>query len=93
MKQKRLPDGLQNLAERIGLSSRYYLKSVTGCATTPLDEVLAGLAKEAQVSLASMSSVAELAVQLTLDDFAVYAQVRFYGFFLYRRFVILSFIR
>lgn len=34
VKQRRLPDQLQNLAERIGLNSRYYLKNNT--STEPL---------------------------------------------------------
>lgn len=34
VKQRRLPDQLQNLAERIGLSSRYYLKN--NASTEPL---------------------------------------------------------
>ncbi|MCL4137815.1 UNVERIFIED_CONTAM: hypothetical protein GTU68_020311, partial [Idotea baltica] len=75
VKQKRLPDGLQNLAERIGLSSRYYLKSVTSSQNLCPDEVVNELIRESQVNILQLSSVVELAIQLTLEDFAIFRQI------------------
>jgi Rap guanine nucleotide exchange factor 2 len=74
IKQRRLPDQLQNLAERIGLSSRYYLKN--NQVTDPLvpDEMAPELARESNVSLLALRAV-EVATQLTLQDFAVFRQI------------------
>ena len=48
-KQKRLPDNLQNLAERIGLNSRYYLKKMDSSQNLVPDEIVNELIKDAQV--------------------------------------------
>ncbi|XP_067139953.1 rap guanine nucleotide exchange factor 2-like isoform X2 [Centruroides vittatus] len=74
VKQRRLPDQLQNLAERINLSSRYYLKN--NASTEPLvpDELAVELLRDNQVHLLHLNSV-ELATQLTLEDFSIFRQV------------------
>ncbi|XP_076045359.1 rap guanine nucleotide exchange factor 6-like isoform X2 [Oratosquilla oratoria] len=74
VKQKRLPDLLENLAERIGLNSRYYLKSVTNSQTLVPDEIVSELIRESQVHFLQLKSV-ELAIQLTLEDFAIFRQI------------------
>lgn len=71
IKQRRLPDQLQNLAERIGLSSRYYLKKNGVTETLVPDELAPELIREGQVHFLQLNAV-EVAIQLTL-------QVR-YGF-------------
>uniref|UniRef100_A0A6A7FVZ9 Rap guanine nucleotide exchange factor 2-like n=2 Tax=Hirondellea gigas TaxID=1518452 RepID=A0A6A7FVZ9_9CRUS len=73
-KQKRLPDGLQNLAERIGLSSRYYLRNIASSQNLVPDEIVNELIKESQVQFLQLNSV-EVAIQLTLEDFAIFRQI------------------
>ncbi|PRD35235.1 UNVERIFIED_CONTAM: Rap guanine nucleotide exchange factor 2 [Trichonephila clavipes] len=74
VKQRRLPDQLQNLAERIGLSSRYYLKN--NSSTEPLvpDELATELLRDSQVHFLQLNSV-EVATQLTLEDFSTFRQI------------------
>ncbi|XP_066987229.1 uncharacterized protein PDZ-GEF isoform X4 [Macrobrachium rosenbergii] len=73
-KQKRLPDSLQNLAERIGLSSRYYLKNITVSQTHVPDDIVNELVRESAVCFLQLNSV-ELAVQLTLEDYTIFRQI------------------
>ncbi|XP_069992799.1 uncharacterized protein PDZ-GEF isoform X12 [Penaeus vannamei] len=73
-KQKRLPDSLQNLAERIGLSSRYYLKNITVSQTLVPDENVNELVRESTVYFLQLNSV-ELAIQLTLEDYTIFRQI------------------
>ncbi|KAF0289315.1 Rap guanine nucleotide exchange factor 2 [Amphibalanus amphitrite] len=82
VKQRRLPDQMQNLAERIGLGSRYYLKN--NQVTEPLvpDELAAELPREGSVHFLQLNAL-EVAVQvtgaglwkLTLDDFSLFRQI------------------
>ncbi|XP_067136215.1 rap guanine nucleotide exchange factor 6-like isoform X3 [Centruroides vittatus] len=74
VKQRRLPDQLQNLAERIGLSSRYYLKNNTSTETLVPDELANELHRESQVHFLQLNSV-EIATQLTLEDFSIFRQI------------------
>lgn len=74
IKQRRLPDQLQNLAERIGLSSRYYLKNVSNTETLVGDELAADLIRESHVHFLQLNAV-EVAVQLTLQDFSIFRQI------------------
>ncbi|RZF43997.1 hypothetical protein LSTR_LSTR007269 [Laodelphax striatellus] len=74
IKQKRLPDQLQNLAERIGLSSRYYLKMNGSTETLVGDELASELVRECQVHFLQLNAV-EVAVQLTLQDFSIFRQI------------------
>ncbi|XP_060559631.1 rap guanine nucleotide exchange factor 6-like isoform X10 [Ruditapes philippinarum] len=75
IKQKRLPDTLQNLPERLTLNGRYYLKN--NMSTEPLvpDELMGDLIKEAQISLTQLNTL-EVASQLTLEDFNIFKQVQ-----------------
>lgn len=74
VKQRRLPDPLQNLAERISLSSRYYLKNNMSSEPLVPDELAVELLKDSQVHLLQLNSV-ELATQLTLEDFSIFRQI------------------
>ncbi|CAG0881918.1 unnamed protein product [Cyprideis torosa] len=74
VRQKRLPDQLQNLSERIGLSSRYYLKNNMNTDQMVTDDLASDLEKENQVSLLSLKPV-EVAIQLTLQDFAIFSKI------------------
>lgn len=71
IKQRRLPDQLQNLAERIGLSSRYYLKTNGISETLVADDQAPELIRESQVHFLQLNAV-EVAIQLTLQDFSIF---------------------
>lgn len=66
IKQRRLPDQLQNLAERIGLGSRYYLKTNGVTETLVPDELAPELVRESAVHFLQLNAV-EVAIQLTLQ--------------------------
>ncbi|CAG9864686.1 unnamed protein product [Phyllotreta striolata] len=74
IKQKRLQDDLQNLAERIGLSSRYYLKTNGVTETLVPDELAPELVRESAVHFLQLNAV-EVAIQLTLQDFSIFRQI------------------
>ncbi|XP_072745032.1 rap guanine nucleotide exchange factor 2 isoform X6 [Anoplolepis gracilipes] len=74
IKQRRLPDQLQNLAERIGLSSRYYLKTNGISETLVADDQAPELIRESQVHFLQLNAV-EVAIQLTLQDFSIFRQI------------------
>ncbi|KAG8184598.1 hypothetical protein JTE90_005212 [Oedothorax gibbosus] len=74
VKQRRLPDPQQNLAERISLCSRYYLKANTSSDTLVSDDLAQELLRESQVHLLQLRSV-ELATQLTIEDFSIFRQI------------------
>jgi Rap guanine nucleotide exchange factor 2 len=46
VKQRTLPDQLQNLAERIGLASRYYIKNKNSSESLLPDETVADLVRK-----------------------------------------------
>ncbi|XP_045464379.1 rap guanine nucleotide exchange factor 2 isoform X5 [Harmonia axyridis] len=74
IKQRRLPDQLQNLAERIGLSSRYYLKTNGVTETLVPDELAPELLRENAFHFLQLNAV-EVAIQLTLQDFSIFRQI------------------
>lgn len=71
IKRSRLPDHLTNLAERIGLSSRYYLKTNEVHETLVADDQASELIRESQVDFLQLNAV-EIAGQLTLQDFNIF---------------------
>jgi Rap guanine nucleotide exchange factor 2 len=74
IKQRRLPDQLQNLTERISVASRYYLKNNHSTETLVPDELAGELMLQSQVQFLHLNAV-EVAVQLTLQDFAIFTQI------------------
>lgn len=74
IKQRRLPPQLENLAERIALNSRYYLKNNNRSEPLVPDELAAELLKEAQTHLLSLNAQV-VAAQLTLQDFSVFSAI------------------
>lgn len=74
IKQRRLPEQLQNLAERIGLAARYYLKTNGITETLVPDEMAADLVRESAVHFLQLNAN-ELAIQLTFQDFAIFRQI------------------
>lgn len=74
VKQRRLPEALQNLAERIGLASRYYIKNIHSSESLLPDEVVADLIKEVHVTLLQLNPV-EVSTQLMVEDFTIFRQI------------------
>jgi Rap guanine nucleotide exchange factor 2 len=74
VKQRRLPDALQNLAERIGLASRYYIKNVQSSEALLPDENVGDLMKDASVNLLQLNPV-EVSTQLMVEDFTIFRQI------------------
>lgn len=74
IKQRRLPEQLQNLAERIGLSSRYYLKTNGLTETLVPDEMAPELVRESIVHFLQLNAN-EAAIQLTFQDFGIFRQI------------------
>lgn len=74
IKQRRLPEQLQNLAERIGLSSRYYLKTNGITETLVPDEMATDLIRENNVYFLQLNPN-EIAIQLTNQDFQIFRQI------------------
>uniref|UniRef100_A0A7E4ZSZ7 Rap guanine nucleotide exchange factor 2 n=1 Tax=Panagrellus redivivus TaxID=6233 RepID=A0A7E4ZSZ7_PANRE len=73
-KQRRLPDDMQNLAERIGLNSRFYLKNNTRSENLIPDELAPEILKESKINLQTLNAQF-VASQLTLHDFAVFSSI------------------
>ncbi|OUC41850.1 putative RasGEF domain protein, partial [Trichinella nativa] len=65
---------MQNLAERISLNSRYYLKNNNCPLPLVPDELAPDLLKDAQAQLGCLHA-SIVAAQLTLQDFAAFASI------------------
>ncbi|VDM36624.1 unnamed protein product [Toxocara canis] len=74
IKQRRLPDQICNLAERIQLNSRYYLKNNARSDPLVCDELAPQILKEAETQLLHLNAQV-VAAQLTLQDFAVFSSI------------------
>lgn len=66
IKQRRLPDDMQNLAERMGLSSRFYLKNNQRSENLIPDDLAPEVLKESRTSL-NMLDAQFVAKHLTLQ--------------------------
>ncbi|XP_066508118.1 rap guanine nucleotide exchange factor 2 isoform X2 [Hoplias malabaricus] len=73
-KQRRLPDQLSKLADRIQLCARYYLKSNMETETLCSDVEAQELQRESQVCLLSLSST-EIANQLSARNYLLFASI------------------
>uniref|UniRef100_A0A3B4WTB3 Rap guanine nucleotide exchange factor 6 n=1 Tax=Seriola lalandi dorsalis TaxID=1841481 RepID=A0A3B4WTB3_SERLL len=74
IKQRRLPDQLSKLADRIQLNGRYYLKNNMETETLCSDEDAQDLLRESQISLLQLSTM-EVAAQLSMRDFELFRNV------------------
>ncbi|KAG9259811.1 rap guanine nucleotide exchange factor 2-like isoform X3 [Astyanax mexicanus] len=74
IKQRRLPDQLSKLADRIQLCARYYLKSNMETETLCSDVEAQELQRESQVCLLSLSCT-EIANQLSARNYLLFASV------------------
>uniref|UniRef100_A0A3B3D0I4 Rap guanine nucleotide exchange factor 6 n=1 Tax=Oryzias melastigma TaxID=30732 RepID=A0A3B3D0I4_ORYME len=73
-KQRRLPDQLSKLADRIQLNGRYYLKNNMDTETLCSDEDAQDLLRESQISLLQLSTM-EVAAQLSMRDFELFRNI------------------
>jgi len=74
VKQRTLPDQLKNLAERIGLASRYYIKNIHDSDALLPDECVTDLQKESNVTLLQLNPV-EVSTQIMVEDFTIFRQI------------------
>ncbi|XP_031424831.1 rap guanine nucleotide exchange factor 2-like isoform X6 [Clupea harengus] len=74
IKQRRLPEQLSKLADRIQLSGRYYLKSNMETETLCSDEDAQELLRESHISLLQLSTV-EVATQLSMRAFVLFSAI------------------
>ncbi|KAM4620735.1 rap guanine nucleotide exchange factor 6 isoform 2-T2 [Polymixia lowei] len=74
IKQRRLPDQLSKLADRIQLNGRYYLKNNMETETLCSDDDAQDLLRESQISLLQLSTV-EVAAQLSMRDFELFRNI------------------
>ncbi|XP_061895879.1 rap guanine nucleotide exchange factor 2 isoform X1 [Entelurus aequoreus] len=74
IKQRRLPEQLSKLADRIQLSGRYYLKSNMETETLCSDEDAQDLLREGQICLLQLSTV-EVATQLSMRAFQLFCAI------------------
>ena len=74
VKQRTLPDALKNLAERIGLASRYYIKNIHDSEALLPDEYTQDLQKESIVTMLQLNPV-EVSTQLMVEDFTIFRQI------------------
>ncbi|XP_045408590.1 rap guanine nucleotide exchange factor 2-like [Lemur catta] len=74
IKQRRLPDQLSKLADRIQLSGRYYLKNNMETEILCSDENAQELLRASQISLLQLSTV-EVATQLSLRNFELFRNI------------------
>ncbi|XP_007899466.1 rap guanine nucleotide exchange factor 6 isoform X3 [Callorhinchus milii] len=74
IKQRRLPDQLSKLADRIQLNGRYYLKNNMETETLCSDEDAQELLRESQITLLQLSTI-EVATQLSMRDFELFRNI------------------
>ncbi|KAM9499649.1 rap guanine nucleotide exchange factor 6-like isoform 8-T8 [Salvelinus alpinus] len=74
LKQRRLPDQLSKLADRIQLNGRYYLKNNMETETLCSDDDAQELLKESHITLLQLSTV-EVAAQLSMRDFELFRNI------------------
>ena len=72
--RRRMPDGMQNLAQRLRLATRYYIKNVATDQQLVTEEMSGELLKEASVNLLQLTA-AETATQLMVEDFTIFRQI------------------
>jgi len=74
VRQKRLAESTCNLAQRIGLASRYYIKNISNSQQLVPEELSSELQRESVVGLLQLNPV-ETATQLMVEDFTIFRQI------------------
>ncbi|CAF1117980.1 unnamed protein product [Rotaria sordida] len=75
IKQKRLPDHIDNLPERLPVNGRYYLKNNHLTETLVPDHLSHELLREARINFLQLDPL-EICAQLTLRDFALFKSIQ-----------------
>ena len=75
IKQKRLPDHINNLPERLAVNARYYLKNNHSTETLVPDHLSNDLLREARITFLQLDAL-EICAQLTLRDFATFKSIQ-----------------
>ncbi|CAF3974970.1 unnamed protein product [Adineta steineri] len=75
IKQKRLPDQIDNLPERLAINARYYLKNNHSTETLVPDNLSNELMRESRIHFLQLDSL-EICAQLTLRDFAIFKSIQ-----------------
>lgn len=75
LKQKRLPDQINNLPERLSIHARYYLKNNQSTETLVPDHLANEFIREAKINFLQLDAL-EICAQLTLRDFAIFKSIQ-----------------
>ncbi len=75
IKQKRLPDQIDNLPERLPINARYYLKNNHSTETLVPDHLSNDLIREARIYFLQLDAI-EICAQLTLRDFSMFKSIQ-----------------
>lgn len=75
IKQKRLPDHIDNLSERLAINARYYLKNNHSTETLVPDHLSNELIREARMNFLQLDAL-EICAQLTLRDFTLFKSIQ-----------------
>ena len=74
IRTSRMPDPLPNLAQRLKLATRYYIKNVAASQQLVPEEISGQLLAEASVNLLQLTPE-EIATQLMVEDFTIFRQI------------------
>ena len=74
VRQKLQPPDQTNLAERIGIASRYYIKNRMSSDQLITEDVEAQLSNERQIHLLNLNPM-EAAMQLMVEDFTTFQSI------------------
>lgn len=75
IKQKRLPDHVDNLPERLSINARYYLKNNNSTESLIPDHLSNEFIREARITFLHLDPL-EICAQLTLRDFAIFKSIQ-----------------
>ncbi|CAF4782014.1 unnamed protein product [Rotaria socialis] len=75
IKQKRLPDHIDNLPERLPINARYYLKNNLSTETLVPDHLSNEFIREARIHFLQLDAL-EVCAQLTLRDFSMFKSIQ-----------------
>ena len=75
IKQKRLPDQIDNLPERLPINARYYLKNNHSTEGLVPDHLSNELMREARIHFLQLDAL-EICAQLTLRDFTMFKSIQ-----------------
>ena len=75
IKQKRLPDNIDNLPERLSIHARYYLKNNHSTESLIPDHLTHEFIREARINFLQLDPL-EICAQLTLRDFAIFKSIQ-----------------